>query len=891
MRSSRSPSAEAHPSHAANGHGGGDDVMRRRFVEAARRAEIVALVNAASSEAELGLRFCEELCEVFEAEVAFVVESGGEQGDPRSVAAVGMKDTCANPLFERSECRRALEYGRAASLDGEDILGLGAQAGIVAPFRSNDGRSALVGVARLYPDAFDESDRALIEAVTLAAGQALERIWGYDARNRAAVQQTALVRAAKSMSRSLEISEVLQTLCEEVALGLGCDKISAHLGDEVDGYAAVGAIGMHDSFIGFRQSPGSGLGGEAVRAGRVMTTQNYQAEGFAPPEAPILGDVRSAVSAPIRWDGRVRGFFSAGFTDDRKITSSDVELVEGFAELAGLACANAERHANLRVEAELDGLTGCINRDALQRRLEELVVAADRSDAPLTLALVDLDGFKSINDIFGHPSGDAVLQKVGAALRQTIRAEDVVGRYGGDEFAIVLPGASEKQASPLLDRTRAAIRSLEVPGGELTACVGLAERAPGESLADLISRADDALREAKHGPGPGSIRRASRVGPSIAPHGSPLNDSVRRHRWRATAGDIALDLSRQPDSESSATIAARELIEVLKLRACTVLRLDAGGVLDRLAGSGDEHDELDADAERGTVGRALREKRAILGAEPAERPDSDPPEGDRRGRGSSGTSEIAVPILIGGRVWGALRCIEGSIELDDVDVELASAVGEHLSSAIRADDLYDQLTKSMIGTAEALAAALEAKDSYTADHARSIAELAVEVGAEMGLPDSAIDDLRYGGIFHDVGKIAIPDAIINKPGPLTDEEFEVIKTHPVVGAEILAPVPFLYGVRTIVRHAHEHWDGGGYPDGLRGAQIPLGARIVLAVDAYHAMTSDRPYRKHMSHEDACDELRAHSGTQFDPEVVDSLLVVLERRVAAEGGLPSEPPAA
>jgi diguanylate cyclase (GGDEF)-like protein len=872
------PSAETEAQARSSERDPDGDAMRRRFVEATRRAEIVGLINAASTEAELGLRFCEELCEVFEAEVAFVVEDGRGHGIPRSVAQVGLRGDRSGALFQRAESRRAIEYDRTAALEGDDVLGLGARAAIVAPFRANDRRSVLIGVARLHDMPFDEADRSLVEAVTVAAGQALERIWGYDARNRAAIQQSSLVRAAKSMSRSLELPEVLQTLCEEIALGLGCDKISAHLGDEVDGYVAVGALGMPDSFIGFRQAPGTGLGGSAAQSGRVVATHDYQGEGYAPPEANELGDLRSAVAAPMRWDGRIRGFFCAGFTASQKITSSDIELVEGFAELVGLACANAERHANLRVAAELDGLTGCINRDALQRRLEELIAASERAGTKLTLALLDLDGFKSINDVFGHPSGDAVLQKVGAALRSTIRSEDVVGRYGGDEFAIVLPGAPEKQASPLLDRARAAIRSLEVPGGELTACVGLAERAEGEGLAALVARADEALREAKHGPGPGSIRRASRVATALPSPVSPLTDSVRRHRWRATAGDIALDLSRQPDSASSAMIAARELCEVLKLESCTVFRLDTGGALLRLAGHGDEAAPTEADAELGTVGLALRKKRAILGEEPAARRASELPPDDERRDDRRVAAEIAVPLLIGGRVWGALSCAEGGNELDDVDVELVAAVGEHLSAAIRADDLYEQLSMSMIGTAEALAAALEAKDSYTADHARSIAEIAVEVGSEMGLPESAVDDLRYGGIFHDVGKIAIPDAIINKPGPLSDEEFEVIKTHPVVGAEILAPVPFLYGVRTIVRHAHEHWDGGGYPDGLRGSQIPLGARIVLAVDAYHAMTSDRPYRSAMSHEDACEELRKHAGAQFDPEVVDSLLVTLERRI-------------
>ena len=183
---------------------------------------------------------------------------------------------------------------------------------------------------------------------------------------------------------------------------------------------------------------------------------------------------------------------------------------------------------------------------------------------------------------------------------------------------------------------------------------------------------------------------------------------------------------------------------------------------------------------------------------------------------------------------------------------------------------------------EAISAILEAKDGYTADHVRTTADLAVAVGRELGLPGFTLEDLRYGGMFHDIGKIGIADEIINKPGPLTDEEFELIKTHPAVGAEILAPIPFFAGVRAIVRHHHEHWDGSGYPDGLRGTRIPLGARIVLAVDAYHAMTSDRSYRKAMSHEAACRELRDNAGTQFDPAVIEAVLVVLSRMADSAG---------
>jgi HD-GYP domain-containing protein (c-di-GMP phosphodiesterase class II) len=145
----------------------------------------------------------------------------------------------------------------------------------------------------------------------------------------------------------------------------------------------------------------------------------------------------------------------------------------------------------------------------------------------------------------------------------------------------------------------------------------------------------------------------------------------------------------------------------------------------------------------------------------------------------------------------------------------------------------------------------------------------------MGMDDDELRDLHYGAIFHDIGKIAIPDAILHKPGELTAEELEIVRRHPVAGEQILAPVPFLAGVRRIVRHDHERWDGAGYPDGLRGHEIPLGARIVFAVDAYHAMVSDRPYRRGISPPAARRELRAHAASQFDPEVVETLIAVLE----------------
>ena len=204
---------------------------------------------------------------------------------------------------------------------------------------------------------------------------------------------------------------------------------------------------------------------------------------------------------------------------------------------------------------------------------------------------------------------------------------------------------------------------------------------------------------------------------------------------------------------------------------------------------------------------------------------------------------------------------------DEEDARLLRAVGDQLAAALRSATLYEQLERAYLGTAEALSAALEAKDSYTAEHSRSLVQRAEAVGRLLGMPEQGLRTLRYGAAFHDIGKLAVPEEILNKPGPLTGEEREIVQRHTVIGEQILAPIEFLADVLPLVRGAHERWDGAGYPDGRSGEQIPLGARIIFVADAFDAMTTDRVYRSKLTIEDALIELHRCSGTQFDPEVV------------------------
>ncbi|WP_295392973.1 HD-GYP domain-containing protein [uncultured Thiodictyon sp.] len=184
------------------------------------------------------------------------------------------------------------------------------------------------------------------------------------------------------------------------------------------------------------------------------------------------------------------------------------------------------------------------------------------------------------------------------------------------------------------------------------------------------------------------------------------------------------------------------------------------------------------------------------------------------------------------------------------------------------------LKKLTLDTVTSLAEAVDKKDPYTGSHSQSVAKISERLALALGLDQAAAERVRIAARLHDIGKIGVPDAVLRKPGPLTAAEFALIRKHPVDGASILAPLGFLADLLPAIRHHHERFDGGGYPDGLVGAAIPLASRIIQVADTYHAMASNRPYRRAQPPEFIRTELTRHAGTQFDPEVIAALLDML-----------------
>ncbi|HXF97045.1 MAG TPA: HD domain-containing phosphohydrolase [Gaiellaceae bacterium] len=249
--------------------------------------------------------------------------------------------------------------------------------------------------------------------------------------------------------------------------------------------------------------------------------------------------------------------------------------------------------------------------------------------------------------------------------------------------------------------------------------------------------------------------------------------------------------------------------------------------------------------------------------------------------GLDGRFAIA-PFAADGR-WGAIAAaVPSAGAFGARELELLGGLAQQTKLALQSAASYEALERTFLQTVEALANALEANDEHTSTHARWITDLALEVGAELRLEPRALKRLELAALFHDIGKIGIPPSLLAKPGPLTAEERRIVETHPVLGERILSPIEQLREVRRIVRACHERYDGAGYPDGLAGEEIPLEARIVFACDAYHAMTTDRPYRRALPAEVARERLREGAGSQFDPRVVEACLHVLARRDRGPG---------
>jgi diguanylate cyclase (GGDEF)-like protein len=748
---------------------------------------------------------------------------------------------------------------------------------------------------------FSPAQVELASAFGAAAGAALGHGRAADEQARQVERLAALTRAAKSLHESLDLETLLTRICREALAILDADLAVVYRGTPEEGLHVAATAGAPPEMVGIRLEPGIGLAGKVLQSGKPMFTNDYLNIAGLPSGSPFER-YHASLAIPFEWSAELRGIISVGYARPHLVTEDDLALLETFAELAAAACRNASLHAAIAQEARTDGLTGCLNHAALHESLlREIERAARVPGRDLSLILIDLNDFKQVNEQHGHLVGDEVLRRIGSALRGGTRPYDIAARYGGDEFALLAVESDEEQAAEIARRTIERVGAAAAEFGEIRdggATAGVAEWVPGLTATQLIARADRALLHGKQQGGRGEAilfselpepeltrRFESSYSPApAAPPAPPAWPDTRdeagerlrkRTRQLAAANALGTRLSAMTDVSEILDAVVEELHRAFGYYCSAAIRLRPDGHVESAAGRGDlflalASREWSQPREVGLIGRCLREGRPVNVGDVTADPDFRPTPETLAVR-----SELVVPLYVAGELWGVLNAEDLEVDaFHEDDVRLMETMADQAGSALRSASLYEQLERAYMGTAEALAAALEAKDSYTANHARSIVEHAEAVGRRLGMDARQLQDLRFGAVFHDIGKIAVPEQILNKRGPLTPEERIEIERHTVVGEQILAPVEFLAGARLLVRHEHERWDGRGYPDRLAGTNIPLGSRIILACDALHAMTSDRPYRRAMSVRQAWGELQANAGTQFDPRVVAALLDVI-----------------
>jgi len=695
-------------------------------------------------------------------EVVVPFESAGPQGTvqggPASSLAQYVQRT-RQPLLVASDVQGTARRLRLAPMNPRLRTWCG------VPLHFSDGSMGVLALADMDREyAVTKTQFELVQVLAQEAAVAVENARLFKKEQRRASHLALLNELGRKASSVLNPQELLPSICRQVRNAFGYDLARIEMLDPGREELVVEAeAGYGPELMGRRIRIGEGLAGVAADSGEPVLANSVVKE---PRYTALHPGIRSALSLPLKYREELMGVLSLESREAYAFSSQDVLTLRTLADQLAIALHNARAYQVALEQAITDGLTGLKTHRFFMEALDREWRRSTRSGHMFSLIMIDLDRFKHVNDRHGHLEGDKVLKAVANLLNDRVRQSNVVARYGGDEFAIVLPEARTDQAEILAERLRANIESdgyLAAHG--VTASFGIATfPVHGPTQEEILRVADSGMYLAKHQEG-NRVRVAS----------------------------LAI--------QSAQTGMERQLLEAY-----------LGVTMKRMFSTGPE--AFDHYLER------------------------------------------FQNVMLKG----------------------------------------DGEAPSLLDTVTALAFAIDAKDHYTQGHSQAVSRLGAQIAREMGLSDSLIEEIRLGGILHDIGKIGVPESVLNKPSRLSPEEMEVMKSHTWRGAEILEPlkVKAIERIRGMVRHHHEMVDGTGYPDCLKGEEIPLGARIITVADCFDTMVSERAYKPGRSIEEAVEELHRCCGTQFDPHIVEAFVRSLETsgdprpHAAIEGTVSSGP---
>jgi diguanylate cyclase (GGDEF)-like protein len=594
---------------------------------------------------------------------------------------------------------------------------------------------------------FEQRD---LDVLVTAAGQvsvAVENARLFAEEQRRSRQLAFLNNISRTAISSDDPVHMLGQIVGEIQKNFSFDHIGIGLLDygtkEIEIKAEAGATAHA---MGKRIPLGIGILGRVARTGERALVQN----GLEGQMGAILPESRSVLCIPITYGETLLGALNIESRNESAFNPQDVLILNTLADLLATALHNAFVFQKLQQQSITDGLTGIKTRRFFWEALSAEWKRASRSGRPFSVVLIDLDKFKEVNDTMGHFEGDLVLARVGRLLEQKSRQSNVVARYGGDEFIILMPETGPEQAQVLAERLRQWIVT-------------------------------DPMLSEHHITGSFGVA-------SFPTHGFSIEDIIR----------VA----------------------------------DAGMYVSKRSGG-----NLVSAAEEYAEGEEFAAQRQQISA-----------------------------------------YIEGFLQREHNGPEHLEELGSMLVKFCGGeDDCNVPLLKESI---EVLSRAAESRELRTSGHGDMVARYTEIIARALHLPPEETADLVYAARIHDVGKIFVPERILNKPGPLTDDEFFLVKMHARVGAEIAGILPHSAMMRQAIEHHHQRFDGTGYPDGAKGEQIPLWARIIALADAYANMLTEQSIAAARTPEQALDELSKMSGTGFDGMLVRLLLRELKSERAS-----------